>query len=43
MAKELYLSPATEKFTLYNNNITTLKHSIGSIQWLACQTWPDII
>lgn len=43
MVEGLYLSPAAEKFTLNNTNVTAYKHFTGNVSWLACQTQPDII
>lgn len=43
MAEGLYLSPAAEEFAPHDNDVTAYKRFTGSVQWLACQTRPDII
>ncbi len=43
MVEGLYLLPATKGFTPQDVDVTTYKYFTGSVQWLVCQTRPDII
>lgn len=43
MVKGLYLLPGAEELISHNTNATAYKRFTVSVQWLACQTRPDII
>lgn len=43
MVEGLSLAPAAEDFTPTQADVTAYRQFTGSVQWLACQTRPDII
>ena len=43
MVERLCLTPAFDDFQPLPSEVTAYKRFTGSIQWLACQTRPDII
>lgn len=43
MVEGLSLAPAAEDFTPTRADVIAYRQFTGSVQWLACQTRPDII